>query len=258
MTAALFDGLWQVVPIALAVGIMMGTTSIGGVLMIPALVLLLGVEVKVAMASMLATFLLTAIVGTALFQRRGTMPWKCVLPLCIPAAGLGFAGAWTNSVADATWLIGLLGALMIGAGLHALWGRRGPGNDRICERSGILVGIGSATGFVSGLTGVGGPVLSVPLMLMAGSAPLAAIATGQALQVVAALSGTVGNILYGEIDLRILAVMSIVQIIGVVIGVRIAHVASTAWLYRLVAAMCVLVGAVTAAQVFIPSSSIHG
>lgn len=181
-----------------------------------------------------------------------------MLPLCVPAAGLGFVGAWTNSIADATWLIALLGALMIAVGLHALLGRRGPGNDRICERKRVLVAIGGATGFVSGLTGVGGPVLSVPLMLLAGSAPLTAIATGQALQVVAALSGTAGNILYGEIDLRIVTLISIIQIIGVAIGVRIAHLASTAWLYRLVAVMCVLVGVVTTAQVINPSSSIHG
>ncbi|MCW5604045.1 MAG: sulfite exporter TauE/SafE family protein [Burkholderiales bacterium] len=232
-------------PFALAVGWLMGATGIGGILLIPAVILIAGVEVKVAMATMLATFLFTGVVGAALFRKRGSMSWNDVVPLCVPAAGLGFLGAWANSLADASLLGILLGALTVAAGLYAGYGPRPRASFSTRNRVATLAGIGATTGFVSGLTGVGGPVLSVPLMLIAGYSPLTAIGAGQALQVVSAFSGTAGNLAYGSIDYGLVALITVLEIAGVMMGVRFAHRASTVQLRRLVAVLCMLVGLLT-------------
>ncbi|MSQ63508.1 MAG: hypothetical protein EXR33_06700 [Betaproteobacteria bacterium] len=49
------------------------------------------------------------------------------------------------------------------------------------EHRAVLVGLGALCGLGSGITGAGGPLFSVPLMLLLGFAPLVAIGTGQVL-----------------------------------------------------------------------------
>lgn len=49
------------------------------------------------------------------------------------------------------------------------------------EHRAVLVGLGALCGLGSGITGAGGSLFSVPLMLLLGFAPLVAIGTGQVL-----------------------------------------------------------------------------
>ncbi len=112
-----------------------------------------------------------------------------------------------------------------------LWWNRG-------LRWALLLGLGAAVGFVSGLTGVGGPVLSVPIMIVLGFSPLVSIATGQIIQVAAATSGTVGNLLHGVVHFGLAAWLTAVQLVGLVLGVRLAHSRGTEQLRRMVAAVC--------------------
>jgi uncharacterized membrane protein YfcA len=109
-------------------------------------------------------------------------------------------------------------------------------------RQTLLAGIGAFAGFGSGLTGVGGPALSVPIMVLCGFAPLTVIGTSQVLQILAATSGTLGNLQYGSIDFRMGIIVMALQIVGVVIGVRVAHTVKPASLRRFVGVLCVLVG----------------
>ena len=59
--------------IALAVGFFIGTVGVGGVLLIPALIWLAGVPVHQATATALLSFLFTGLLGTGLYQRRGSI-----------------------------------------------------------------------------------------------------------------------------------------------------------------------------------------
>jgi len=106
----------------------------------------------------------------------------------------------------------------------------------------LLCGIGAVVGFVSGLTGVGGPVLSVPIMVVLGFPPLTAVATGQVIQIAAAGSGTVGNLVHGFIDFKAASWLSVVQLAGLIVGVRFAHTFRSRQLRNLVAIVCLLVG----------------
>jgi len=112
----------------------------------------------------------------------------------------------------------------------------------------VLIAIGVVAGLASGLTGIGGPALSVPLMLLAGFSPLTAIGTGQVLQVAAAFSGTVTNFNYGTIQIGTAVVVSVLQMAGVWFGVHYAHRAAAATLRKLVAVLCVTVGAILLLQ----------
>jgi hypothetical protein len=112
----------------------------------------------------------------------------------------------------------------------------------------LLAGVGAASGFGSGLSGAGGPLFSVPFMVILRYVPLTAVATSQVLQIVAAASGSLGNLRYGFIDWYAAAVITVFELAGVMIGVRLAHVASALALRRLAGALCVVTGALLLAR----------
>ena len=233
--------------ISVFVGVLIGAVGVGGVLLIPALAVLAAVPIHQAMATALFTFIFTGIVATALFQRRGSIDWRVTIPVCVGGALCAFPGAWANSRLNGTQLTGLLATLIVAAGVYTLWTR--PGHrieafrDRPRHQMVLLLAIGAATGFGSGLTGVGGPALSVPILVLFGFSPLTTIGASQVVQILAAVSGTAGNMVHGSIDFGLAAWVTVFEIAGVCLGVKLAHAVDARSLRRAVGALCVMVGA---------------
>jgi uncharacterized membrane protein YfcA len=107
----------------------------------------------------------------------------------------------------------------------------------------MLAGVVAVSGFGSGLSGAGGPLFSVPMMVLAGFVPLASVGASQVLQIVTAVFGTAGNLAYGQIDFGVAAWITAFELAGVVAGVRLAHAVSVDTLRRLAAVLCIAVGA---------------
>jgi uncharacterized membrane protein YfcA len=84
-------------------------------------------------------------------------------------------------------------------------------------------------------------------MVILGYVPLTAIATSQVLQIVAATSGSIENLRQGFIDFRIASVVTIFELLGVIAGVRLGHIAS-ALLRRLAGALCLVTGGLLLAR----------
>jgi hypothetical protein len=78
--------------------------------------------------------------------------------------------------------------------------------------------------------------------------PLTAVATSQVLQIVAATSGSLSNLRHGFIDWRVATLVTVFELAGLVIGVKLAHVASALALRRLAGALCVVTGALLLAR----------
>ncbi|HUJ01341.1 MAG TPA: sulfite exporter TauE/SafE family protein [Usitatibacter sp.] len=239
--------------VSLAVGISIGAVGIGGILLIPALGALGGLGVHRAMATALFTFFFTGLVGALMFQRRGSIRWKLAMPLSLGALCCGSIGAWANSRMDGAVLTLILAAIIALAGLYTLRSHHGeriaPLEGRPAEQAALLGAIGAFVGFGSGLTGVGGPAIAVPLMVMSGFAPLATIGASQVVQVVASISATAANVGYGNIDYAIALPVTVAQLAGVPLGVRIVHSIDARLLHRAVALLCIAVGAWLAIRV---------
>lgn len=231
---------------AVFVGILIGAVGVGGILLIPAINLLAALPLQTSMATALSTFIFTGIVGTWLFQRRGSIEWSQAVPLCAGGAVFGVVGAWANASIDVRLLGLVLAVLTVLAGLYSLRTHASPrpegANRTARSRRLLLFGIGALTGFGSGLTGVGGPALSVPMMVAFGFPLLPTIGSSQVIQVVAALSGSIGNLSHGQIDFRLAALLTVFEIAGVAVGVRVAHAVDARHLRRAVGVLCVAVG----------------
>lgn len=231
---------------ALGVGALIGAVGIGGVLLIPALVAFAALPIRTAMATALFTFIFTGIAGTLMFQRRGSIDWSITRPVLLSALVFAFIGAWLNSIARPAVLALILAGVILFAGFYTLWTRRGAQKpwfhgDARSQRM-VLASVGAIAGFGSGLTGVGGPALSVPLMVLCGFPTLASIGASQVIQIVAAVSGTVGHLQYGSIDFKVAGTVTLVELAGVWLGVRTAHAVNPTVLRNFVAILCLVVG----------------
>lgn len=231
--------------VATAVGLFIGTVGVGGVLMVSFRALYGGLGIHQAAATSLFTFLFTGIAGTWLFQRRGSIDWHIAAPVCGGAAAFGYAGALTAAQFDPRPLALIIALVIIAAGVYILVPPRAAlvyRDGRGWREQALLAGVGAASGFGSGLSGAGGPLFSVPLMVILRYVPLAAVGTSQVLQIVAAASGSLGNLRQGAIDFRVAALVTVFELAGVMLGVRIAHAASAISLRRLAAVLCVAAG----------------
>lgn len=232
--------------IALVVGTLIGAVGVGGILLIPALNLIGGLSIQSAMATALFTFVFTGIVGTIAFMRHGSIDLRITVPVCAGALISGFAGAWVNALLNASLLMILLALVVCLAGIYTLATRGRPRRPALHEHPGLqramLFGLGGVAGFGSGLTGVGGPALSVPMMVLAGFAPLTTIGTSQVIQILAGASGTLGNLRFGVIDFGLAGALVLFELAGVMIGARIVHAINAQRLRFWVGVLCLAVG----------------
>lgn len=233
--------------VSLVVGVLIGAVGIGGILLIPALSFLGGLTIHEAMATALFTFIFTGAMGTFSFQRRGSIDWSITVPLCLGAAIFGFLGAWANSKVDARGLSLILSSIIIFAGIYTIstrsLARPAILHGRPRMQQALLISVGAVVGFGSGLTGVGGPALSVPIMILLGFSPLTTIGASQVIQILAGVSGTVGNMQYGSINYKLVTLLTIFEVIGVLVGARVVHAVNAQSLRGYVGILCILVGA---------------
>lgn len=224
--------------------------GVGGVLMVSFLALFGGIDgpmrIHQAAATSLFSFLFTGILGTWLYHRRGSIDWRISTPVCAGALVFGLLGAYAASQVNARTLSIIIALVIITAGLYIFVPPKPGGRARGGTLG--LATVGAASGFGSGFSGAGGPLFSVPLMVILGYGPLTAVATSQVLQIVAATSGSLENFRHGFIDLRIALIITVFELLGVIAGVRLAHIASPLVLRRLAGALCVLTGGLLLAR----------
>lgn len=232
--------------ISLIIGIMVGTTGIGGFLIIPSFVLFLDLPVRQAVGSALGLAAFSGLLGVWMFSRRGTLDWALARPLVISAAVLTVVGGWASAYLSVSLITGLLG-LIVGLGSAAAYLRTTGRIVRAWDATGasaphVVSAIGGVSGLVSGVTGAGGPVVSIPLMVACGFAPLLANGVGTLLQIVA---GTAGMLVYGWqglVSMHALACSLPFQLLGISLGIALAHRLDPVKATRWVAAIGFLAG----------------
>lgn len=105
----------------------------------------------------------------------------------------------------------------------------------------IILAIGAAVGFLSGLFGVGGGFLATPLLIFAGIPPAVAVGT-QANQLVAAsVTGVMGHWRRNNVDVKLGSVMLIGSLAGSLIGVLLFALLTRLGQVDLVVAICYVI-----------------
>lgn len=84
----------------------------------------------------------------------------------------------------------------------------------------VLLGLGGAVGFLSGLFGVGGGFLLTPLLMFLGVSPAVAVATGTAHVVASSVSGAIAQYQRNNVDVKMGLIMVAGGLVGTYIGVE--------------------------------------
>lgn len=229
--------------ISLIVGFFCGCTSIGGILLIPGIVVFSSLGIHEAMATALFSFAIMAMLGTFMHSRKKTIRWREAFILCCGALVSGFAGARVNALFSADMLNMVLAVLVLFAGLSTLRPGAKPLYDVTgsspAVQYGALLALGMLVGFMAGLTGIGGPVISVPFMIAMGYAPIVSIAVAQPLQLVAGVSGSIVFMLNGSVDYGMAAWVTILELIGLYTGICLAYRMNAKSLRIFISALCI-------------------
>jgi len=236
-----------VVVAALFIGFIVGIVGVGGILLPPVLELLAGMTTHMAMGTALFSFIFYTPVSSFLYWRAGQLDWRVAVPLCSTTLLFSYVGASLKAQLPATTLTLMLASIIIWAGVLVFFPMRQGGVSgfihlpRSIQNAGLAL-IGAFVGTMAGLTGAGGPVLSIPIMILLGFAPMASIAVGQVLACSAAITGSIANYSYGALDIGVGVLVGLSQLCAVFLGIRVARLCNQARLRQLVASVSILVG----------------
>lgn len=239
--------------ISVVVGVLIGAVGIGGVALPPALMWGLGIDHHLAAGTSSFSFIFTGVLGTLTYARNRAVPWRLVGALTIGAAPAALVGTWANGLVPASLALLPIAVLVLGAGVLNL--SRGAGTKQAGRRLGLLsaVWIGAAVGFLSALTGTGGPVILIPLLFLAGIPALTAIAAGQAIQIPLMVFAVTGYSVQGNVDFGLGAFIGVLASIGVVIGAKLVLRAPKSLLHRVASVVMLLFGGVLLAMAVWPA-----
>lgn len=211
-------------PGAIAIGLSLGLLGSGGsILTVPVLVFLLGQPEKLAIASSLAIVGIIAAVGSIPYMRAGLVNWRAVALFGVPGMAGTYLGAWLALFVPGTVQLTLFAVVMLAASVLMFRPIRcdEPGEPRAFWK---ITLDGLAVGVITGLVGVGGGFLVVPALVLLGGLPMRqAVATSLVIIALKSFSGfykylDVLAVEHIELDLRIIALVSLLGIIGTFAG----------------------------------------
>jgi hypothetical protein len=209
---------------------------------VPTLIYGFGLPVPVAIAAALWSFLWSGLVAVALYARRGSIAWRPALWLCLAASPAAYLGAHAVTLLPGRALEALIAAMLVLAGIDVLRRRHGTAAPTRPLGRAALAGLGGITGLLAALTGAGGALILVPLLVALGEPVLLSIGLGQVIQLPIAAVATVANLRHGRIDLLLGSVLALALSLGIVLGVPLAHKLPQAALRRLLAFTMLVAG----------------
>lgn len=215
--------------IGLIAGIGITALGPGGVLVTIGLFLLTGLSPAVVAGTAMVTHVATGTVGSLAYFRSGHLrerqTVRIAVMLLVTAVVGTPAGVLLNSVLPAREF-GLLMAVFVVVVAVLVWYRqsRTP-DDGLHPRhpTPALIVIGLVVAVASGIFGVGGPLLTVPLLVAIGTPILPALAAAQVQSIIISLVGSVGYFSIGAIDWRLALIVGVPEMCGVLIGWKVAR-----------------------------------
>ena len=195
----------------------------GGLVIVPALMAVLGMDQRRASATSLAAIIVTAAVGSGTYALHGEVSWAGGALLVVGALVGSQIGVWLPAPSLPWILIGFTLFVIVSQYLHVPT-REGTVSLTLASCT-LMILVGLCAGILSGLVGVGGGSVIVPGMELAvGAGDLIARGTSLLVMIPTGIAGTVTNLRHGMVDLRI----------GLIVG---ASAAATAPVGRLVATL---------------------
>lgn len=224
----------------------------GGLIIVPALTVFLGVPFKIAAGASLVGVIATSNVAGRRYLVRGLVDRPLGLLLLVATALGALSGGYVAALLDAQVLSALFAVVLIGVALHV--GRSG---DPVSRAAGpdaaslaapygrrtlaAAMGISTIAGALSGLLGIGGGIINVPTMCGLLHVPFR-IAVATSTYMLGATAAASSSVYYarGQLDPLIAAPVALGIAIGAYMGSRLAPRVRVATLRLVFAGLCVV------------------
>ena len=214
------------------VGFSLGLIGGGGsILAVPLMVYVVGVsDAHVAIGTSAIAVAVNAAINLSNHARGGTVRWSCALTFA--AAGIigAFAGAIFGKMLDGQRLLTLFALLMLVIGILMLRTRSRVGlpEERMSwDNMPAIVGLGLATGTLSGFFGIGGGFLIVPALMLATGMPIINAVSSSLVAVTAFGLTTAASYAWsGLISWQLAGLFIAGGLVGGLIGTRLAQLLS--------------------------------
>ena len=167
----------------LSSGILIGAVGIGGVILVPLLTFIVGVDIYHSIAASIFSFMISGSVGTIIYLRRDPTLWRQVKLIWIGAVPATLAGSFLLSYFTEEILTLLIAGLTLGSGgREFLVKKRFPSLDIFLISDKKLISFACITGLLSALSGTGGPLVLIPLLFWFAAPVAATVGLAQAIQ----------------------------------------------------------------------------
>lgn len=221
-------------------GMLIGSVGIGGILLVPALIYLAGVDIHIAIASCMFSYAFSGLAGAWSYARHGSIQWQSGFYLCAGAMPGAYLGATLVNLLASDWVVLIIASFVAFAAYNSIRAEQSQRNKPTedsknhhvsnlnftttrSERPLPLILIGLVTGLGSALSGSGGPLVLVPILVWLKWPVLAAVGLGQLIQLPISLLADVANARAGTIDLPLGICIAVTLTAGVTLGAHIAH-----------------------------------
>jgi uncharacterized membrane protein YfcA len=215
------------------IGILASMTGVGGgVFIVPILTFFYDFRVNSATGTSLTAIIFTAIASTINYARQKRIYYKTGLLLAVTAAPGAYLGGWVAKITQEQLLGLIFGVflILVAARMIVSLARRKEADktlpvktDAELVRSGKIIIIGVALGFfggfASGLLGIGGGTLIVPIMAFALGMPIhLATATSMFTMIFTATSGVAEYYQAGLVNFPIALLFAAGTVVGAQVG----------------------------------------
>lgn len=219
----------------------------GGFLMVP-LLNIAGLDMKIAVGTSVAAIFFNSLSATLAYSRYRLVAFRAGIFLSLTAGIFATIGAWLTRYLDVNTLRVIFGAVLLLLSIRVAALRRGGGSSHSqntlrwsLNTYVSLLGGGVLAGLASGLLGVGGGIVNVPLLNYIGASMHVAVATSSMAITLTSIPSSLTHYMLGNVSSHILVLLAPSLIVGAQVGARIAKRSSPLALRRGFAVMLIFI-----------------
>lgn len=219
------------IAVGVGAGVLSGAFGVGGgIVTTPAIRLLLGYPELIAVGTPLVVILPTALAGAVTHVRNRNADVRTGLAVGLFGVPASVAGALLSTVIGGRAVLIITAGFVIIAAIDMLRPARPVSETAIRDLPtglGLLAGIGLVTGVYSGLLGLGGGFVLVPLLRRFTSLTAkGAIGTSLVAVGLLAIPGSITHWMIGNVDIPLALALSLGVVPGAILGARLTLLAS--------------------------------
>lgn len=231
-------------------GFVGGIGGPGGIPILLAVNVVLALEPGVAAITASSLFFVATVIGTGLYYYSDGVNWRFAGVIALPALiGTHTGTRISTHLSEGMFevILGVAFIMIAGGVIHQelAASREVPSVSASDTQLYAVIGAGSLIiGVLAGITGLGGPALAIPLLLVLGISPSIAVGAGLASGVLITFNTVIGHALQGSTpEVLPLVVMGVPTLIAQAIGWKYVHVVPDTYVSYTIAGIGIIGGA---------------